>query len=243
MSESALRQRLEENVRAVRQRMELACQRVQRPVNAVRLVAVTKYAQPAWMRELFSLGELDWGENRPQQLASRAGEFPETVRWHLIGTLQRNKAQLAARHAAVVHSVDSVRLLETLEKQAATSQRTLPVLLEVNISGEAQKHGFTPAELLAVAGAPPATPHLSIEGLMTMAPHSDLPEESRGVFRGLRELRDSLREQVPAWPLRDLSMGMSGDFEVAIEEGATLVRVGSALWEGLETLSPQSLNQ
>lgn len=243
MPESELRERLEENLRGVRKRMEEACQRAQRSPQTVRLVAVTKYAQPAWMRELLALGERDWGENRPQQLASRAGEFPATIRWHLIGSLQRNKAQLAARHATLVHSVDSVRLLEALEKQAAACQRTLPVLLEVNISGETQKHGFTAAELLAIARTPPQTPHLSIEGLMTMAPHSDRPEESRGVFRGLRDLRDRLREQVPAWPLRDLSMGMSGDFEVAIEEGATLVRVGSALWEGLEALSPPPVNQ
>jgi pyridoxal phosphate enzyme (YggS family) len=239
-SPSPLLAQLTTNLNRVRQRMQAACQRAGRPADSVRLVAVTKTASVECIRAFLAvLGTepsppADLGENRPQQLASRARELPDSIHWHLIGHLQRNKVDLAVAHASLVHSVDSERLLQALNAEAGKAGRTLRVLLEVNVSGEAQKHGFTPAELEARFEQIAQQPHLAIQGLMTMAPLAEDPELARPTFRGLRELRDRLAAHaLPGLTLPELSMGMSGDFEVAIEEGATLVRVGSALWENL----------
>jgi len=228
------------NLQQVRQRMQAACQRTGRAADAVRLVAVTKTAPVEWIREFISIAgaspsqPVDCGENRPQQLASRAKELPPTIHWHLIGHLQRNKVDLAVAHAGMVHSVDSERLLQALNAEAGKAGRRLPILLEVNVSGEAQKHGFAPAEVEARFEHLVQQPHLDLQGLMTMAPLADDPELARPTFRGLRELRDRLVARgLPGITLPHLSMGMSGDFETAIEEGATLIRVGSALWENL----------
>ncbi|MCY2965405.1 MAG: YggS family pyridoxal phosphate-dependent enzyme [Planctomycetota bacterium] len=234
----SLTARIAENLAAVRQRIAAACGRAGRDPADVTLVAVTKYAQIEWIEALLSVGEIELGENRPQQLAARAALFPATVHWHLIGPLQRNKANLAVRHAELVHSVDSSRLLPALDTEAASTGRKVRVLLEVNLSGEEQKHGFGKDELEATFDSLHGHPHVSIEGLMTMAAYTDDPEAARPTFRELRLLRDRLQLRCPAGvELRCLSMGMSGDFEPAIEEGATLVRIGSALWEGLEAVT------
>jgi pyridoxal phosphate enzyme (YggS family) len=236
-SESLLNQ-LAANLQQVRQRMHAVCLRSGRPSDAVRLVAVTKTAQVEWIRAFLQVAGsgpepvIDLGENRPQQLASRSRELPPSIRWHLIGHLQRNKVDLAVAHCSLVHSVDSERLLQALNAEAAKAGRRLPILLEVNVSGETQKHGFSPAELEARFESLVQNPHLDLQGLMTMAPFADDPELARPTFRGLRELRDRLVSRgIPGVHLPHLSMGMSGDFEAAIEEGATLVRVGSALWD------------
>jgi pyridoxal phosphate enzyme (YggS family) len=240
-SSNALLTQLATNLGQVRQRMQSACDRVGRPANSVRLVAVTKTISVDVVGAFVTvLGAdaghpADLGENRPQQLASRAQALAgSAIQWHLIGHLQRNKVDLAVAHASLVHSVDSERLLQALNSEAGKAGRILPVLLEVNVSGEAQKHGFAPSELEARFEQLAHQPHLAIQGLMTMAPLADDPELARPTFRGLRELRDRLAARsLPGLTLPHLSMGMSGDFEVAIEEGATLVRVGSALWEHL----------
>ena len=227
---------IESNLQAIRERIASACARSDRDVKEITLVAVTKYAQPEWVRDLVTLGELHLGESRPQQLMERAAEFPQTVNWHLIGHLQRNKARGILSATSLIHSVDSVRLLNTLNRLAAELKIQPRVLLEVNVSGETSKDGFQIDELTAAWNDILACDQIQIEGLMTMAPRVDDPEESRSVFRRLRELRDKLVErstdtQHPI-SLSQLSMGMSGDFEIAIEEGSTLVRIGSKLFEG-----------
>ena len=184
---------------------------------------------------MHDLGHRDFGESRPLQLASRAEQFSDDVRWHLIGHLQRNKANRVVPCVHRIHSVDSLRLLQRLEEVATEEQRRVSVLLEVNVSGEASKDGYTPNALLMQWPEIAAAKQLNIVGLMTMAPLTADGEGVRTVFRGLRRLRDELVKQGP-WPLPELSMGMSGAFEIAIEEGATHVRIGSALFEGCELI-------
>lgn len=225
-----LRTQLEGNLKHVHERIAAACQQVGRSASEVTLVAVTKYAQLDWIQGLIDLGLADLAENRPQQLVERQARWPQ-VRWHLIGQLQRNKAKSVLGPASLIHSVDSLRLAQRLSALAESAQR---ILCEVNISGEASKAGFTPTELQQAWDELVALPNISIEGLMTMAPLSENPEDARPVFAGLRQLRDQLQlRSSPGVSLSHLSMGMSGDFEVAIQEGATLVRVGSRLFEGL----------
>lgn len=225
---------LAENLHRIRERMEAACQHSGRSIEDVRLVAVTKYAELDWVRELVDLGITDLGESRPQQLAMRAAELPSTIRWHLIGHLQRNKVELILPVVSRIHSVDSVRLLEAINKESRRSGGCAHVLLEVNVSGEQSKDGFDHTSLLEAWAAICQQDAVRIDGLMTMAPLSTTVEEARPFFRTLRELRDQLAVLSGGkWPLPELSMGMSGDFEVAIEEGATLIRVGSSLFEGL----------
>lgn len=231
----SLAETIEGNRAAVRRRMSEACARAGRDPHDVTLVAVTKYAEIDWVRALVRQGETELGENRPQQLVSRAAEISEPVRWHLIGPLQRNKVRLVLPQTALIHSVDSLKLLEAIDRIAGELHLSARVLLEVNLSGEEAKHGFAREELLAQWERLQLLAQVRIEGLMTMAAFTDNPETARPVFAALRELRDELlaRGHSPAG-LPHLSMGMSGDFEVAIEEGATLVRIGSALWEHLE---------
>lgn len=198
-------------------------------------MAVTKYAQINWIEGLIALGLTQFGENRPQQLAERQARWPQ-VNWHLIGHLQRNKAKSVLGTTTLIHSVDSLRLAERLsELAAAWKPIPLPILCEVNVSGETSKDGFTVADLQADWEQLLTLPGLEIRGLMTMAPLGDDPAAARPVFAKLRQLRDSLRDQSPSGlALPELSMGMSGDFDIAIQEGATLIRVGSALFTGLE---------
>jgi pyridoxal phosphate enzyme (YggS family) len=223
-----------DNLSRVRDLMARACRRSGRDPGDVTLVAVTKAARLEWIRVLLDAGVRTLGESRPQQLLDRAAQLDSAVDWHLIGPLQRNKVRPVLRVARLIHSVDSLRLLERIETVAREIDTRARVLLEVNVSGEVSKHGLAPDAVRELRGIDRQFPHVEVCGLMTMAPAVSDPEEARPVFRGLRELRDSLRER-GAWgsTLTELSMGMSGDFEVAIEEGASLVRIGSALFEGL----------
>lgn len=225
-------QQLQQNLARVQARIAAACRRVGRDPADVELVAVTKSAPLDWIRHLPELGVRKLGENRPQQLVERAAQV-SGVEWHLVGHLQRNKVRSVLPHTALIHSVDSLRLLQRISDVAGELQQTVRVLLQVNVSGEASKQGLAPEELLQAWPAFDAVPHVEIAGLMAMAPLADDPEAARPTFRGLRELRDRL-VRLPGEPrLPTLSMGMSHDMDVAVEEGATVVRIGSALFEGL----------
>ena len=228
--------RIADNLAAVRDRIAAAAARSGRTASAVTLVAVTKYAPFECLGPLAEAGCIDLGESRPQQLWQRVelwGERP--VRWHMIGHLQRNKARRTAELATLIHSVDTPQLLRTLDQIGAEQSRRIAVLLEVNVSGEAAKHGFAPDDLRPLMATLPEFANLDVRGLMAMAALEGGPAEARRDFIRLRELRDRLAAQTPGGlQLPELSMGMSGDFEAAIEEGATLVRVGSALFEGVE---------
>jgi len=230
--------RIEENYRAVRQRIEAACRRVGRDPASVMLVAVTKYAELEWVRALVDLGVVELGESRPQQLAARSQELSAPVHWHLIGHLQRNKVRAVLPLTELIHSADSLRLLEAIERIADELDLRPRVLIEVNLTGEEAKHGFREDELESAWSDVLRFEGIRVEGLMTMAKYSDDPEEARPVFARLRALRDRLERACPAdsrVALPALSMGMTGDFEVAVEEGATIIRIGSALWEGFAT--------
>lgn len=216
----------------VRRRIAHAAISAGREPDSVRLVAVTKYAEPAWVRALLETGEVDLGENRPQQLEERAALFPDAVHWHLIGHLQRNKIRRILPLVDLIHSLDTTRVVEAVDRVASELGLRPQILLEVNVSGEASKDGFTPDSVRAAWPQLCKLEHVDIRGLMTMAPLTSTSETARPVFRALRDLRDELAAGDPH-RLPELSMGMTGDFEAAIAEGATLVRIGSALWRGL----------
>lgn len=225
--------RLTSNWTAVQAEIAATCSRANRPVDSVRLVAVTKYAEMDWVRGLVALGQATLGENRPQQLIERAGSL-SGAEWHLIGHLQRNKVRAVLPFTACIHSVDSLKLLARIGEIAGELGLTPRVLLEVNVSGEESKDGFSAETVRSDWPQIQAVENVAVAGLMTMAPLTDDSETARPVFRRLRELRDELQRSArPGTSLTELSMGMSGDFAVAIEEGSTLVRVGSRLFEGL----------
>jgi len=234
MTEAQLHTILVERLQAVEARPAAACQRAGRARGEVTLVAVTKTVSAATAAVLPALGLYDLGENRPQELWSKAAILPATVRWHMIGHLQRNKVERTLPLVQLIHAVDSERLLTSLEQEAARQKRTIEVLLEVNASGEASKHGFAPAAVPGLAAAILGLQRVRVRGLMTMAAPEDDPQRTRPTFALLRQLRERLAAELPAaHALPHLSMGMSGDFEIAVEEGATLVRLGSVLFEGL----------
>ena len=225
--------RIAANYAGVVERIAAACRRAGRAPSEVRLVAVTKSAEVAWIEALLALGARDLAESRPQRLCERAALVDPSVCWHLIGQLQRNKIRKVLPVAAWIHSVDSLPLLRRIDEIAGELGVRPRLLLEVNVSGEAAKSGFHPGELSEAWPVVAEAKHVEVAGLMTMAPLFDAPEAARPVFAGLRLFRDQLQKLNPSIGLAELSMGMSGDFEVAVEEGATMVRVGSSLFEGL----------
>jgi pyridoxal phosphate enzyme (YggS family) len=230
--------RIAENVTRVRQRIAEAAVRSGRSAKDIALVAVTKSASIPEIRALAAAECHDFGESRPQQLWDRAAELADLpIRWHMIGHFQRNKVRRTVPLLAMIHSVDSQRLAETIHMEIQTSDvpvacRPLPVLLEVNTSGEEAKGGLQPNEVEPFLTVMAGYRNLAVRGLMCMASLEGGLDAARRNFAALRELRDRLRNNCPTGvSLDELSMGMSGDFEVAIEEGATIVRVGSALFE------------
>jgi PLP dependent protein len=229
-------QRIAENVARVRDAIQQAAERSHRSAEQIRLIAVSKYVGVEQIEALVEAGCHDLGESRPQQLWQKAEQLVERpVHWHMIGHLQRNKAKRTLPWIDLLHSGDSVSLLDTVNTLAIQLNRTLPVLVEINVSGDQTKHGFPPWQLPEVLEQAPDWSGLRICGLMAMAGWGTEPEEARRDFIALRELRDRVAGHVPPQAtLEHLSMGMSGDFEVAIEEGATMVRVGSALFEGVD---------
>jgi PLP dependent protein len=230
--ESMHRERLRENLRSVQGRIADAARRAGRDPSAVTLVAVTKRNPPELIRPLVEAGARVLGENYPQELWKKAEALADSpVSWHLIGHLQTNKARKTLPMIRMVHAVDSLRLLRSLDAMAAELPDPPSVCLQVNTSDEASKHGWSPLEIPGDADAIAACRHIPIVGLMTMAAYDSPPEAARASFVRLRAVRDLLRART-GLALDQLSMGMSGDFEEAVEEGATLVRVGSALFEG-----------
>lgn len=228
-------QRVEDNVRRVRERIARAAERSGRRPADVTLVAVTKYVDSRIARQLLDAGCHDLAESRPQQLWEKAEQLADQpVRWHLVGHLQRNKIRRTLPLIWLLHSGDNARLLDELDKEAARRETPVPLLLEVNISGEAAKHGFEPDDVERVLEQLDRYQWLSVRGLMTMAHLTSDLNVARADFAALRQLRDRLVDRCPpGHSLDELSMGMSGDFEEAIAEGATMVRVGSALFEGV----------
>jgi len=217
------------NLENIRQRIVAACHRAGRAPDSVRLLAVTKSQPPELVVEAAKLGLALFGENKVQEAKAKIPLCPARLRWHMIGHLQSNKCRDAVELFELVQSVDSLALAEELNKRAEQAAKNVRILLEVNIVGEASKFGYKPEQLLLDLKKLNALPRLEIHGLMTVPPYSPLPEKVRPVFRRLRELREQCEQALGA-PLPQLSMGMSGDFEVAIEEGATMVRLGTALF-------------
>jgi pyridoxal phosphate enzyme (YggS family) len=224
-----------ENFALVRERAALAAERAGRNVQDVRIVGVTKYVSAEVASWLVAAGCLDLGESRPQLIWSKAMEMQGAgVRWHLIGHLQRNKAKKTLPFLSMMHTLDSQRLLDQLELDAVLDRPALPVLLEINVSGDKDKTGMTVADaeqlLSSWQSRSAAASPIEIAGLMGMGALDGGVERARRDFSALRELRDRWSKDF-GLPLKELSMGMSGDFEVAIEEGATIVRVGSILFQ------------
>ncbi len=217
------------NLSNLRERIAAAATRAGRAPDSVTLLAVTKSQPPEVVQEAARLGLTLFGENKVQEARAKIPLCPGRLRWHMIGHLQSNKCRDAVELFEMVQSVDSLRLAEELDKRAEQAAKTLPVMLEVNIVGEASKFGYQPEQLLADLERLNALGRLEIHGLMAIPPWSPLPETVRPAFRKLRELNERCEQKLGA-PLPHLSMGMSGDFEVAIEEGATLVRIGTALF-------------
>jgi len=217
------------NLQAVRQRVSAAAQRSGRHPASVTIMAVSKSQPPERIRAAAEAGLALFGENRVQEAKVKISQCPAALRWQMIGHLQSNKCRDAVSLFSMIQSVDSLALAVEINKWAAHFAKTMPVLLEVNIAGESSKYGCSAAELLAVLPQINALPRLEVHGLMTVAPFSIDPAKARPVFRRLRELQAECERRLGA-PLPVLSMGMTGDFEVAVEEGATMIRLGSALF-------------
>ena len=239
---SVSKKKLAENIASVRQRISEACLRVRRAPEEVRLVAVTKAVDVDVVRELVALGQVDLGENRVRQLAERAAQIDawlakratteETVRWHMVGHLQRNKVKTCLEAAETIHSVDSLRLAEEIGARAERNDRVVECFMEVNCANEPQKGGVAVGAATHLAEQICTLKGVRLVGLMTMAPLVADSEAARFTFVRLRELFEEMRgEKIGGKAFGHLSMGMSNDFEVAIEEGATVVRIGTALFE------------
>jgi pyridoxal phosphate enzyme (YggS family) len=220
-----------DNIRTIRNRMAAAAARAGRDPAGIRLMAVSKTVEPERIRQAIDAGVGLLGENYVQEAREKIPAVGQTVQWHMIGHLQTNKVKYVVTLFDWIHSVDRLGLAQELSRRAGQHGRTLNVLIEINVSGEASKNGARPADVLELARQVAALPNLSVRGLMTMPPYSDDPENSRPYFVALRRLRDELAAAaLPGVAMAELSMGMTDDFEVGIEEGATIIRVGRAIF-------------
>ncbi len=220
---------LAENLNLIRQKIATACGRAGRDANSVTLLAVTKGQPPEVVNEAARLGLTLFGENKVQEAKAKIPLCSGKLHWQMIGHLQSNKCRDAVELFSMIQGVDSLALAQEISKRAALAGKTLPILLEVNAVGEASKFGYRPEQLLVELAQINALPRIEVHGLMTVPPWSAEAENVRPVFQQMRELKERC-EQILGTPLPHLSMGMSGDFEVAIEEGATMVRIGTALF-------------
>ncbi len=223
---------VKENLMEVESRVQAACKRAGRPREDVLLIAVSKTKPVELIREIMETGTKDFGENKVQEMCNKIEEIKEPLNWHLIGHLQRNKVKYIVDKACLIHSVDSIRLAEEIQKEAVKKGVSkVPVLIEVNMAQEESKDGISASETEELVREIAKLPNLQIRGLMTIAPFVDDPEENRVHFQAMRKLRDQLKAMnIPGVEMTELSMGMTNDFEVAIEEGATMIRVGTAIF-------------
>ena len=234
-----------DNLAAIQQRISAACARAGRDPQSVLLLAVSKTHAAGAISEAVKCGQIFFGENKVQEAKAKIPLSPGKARWHFIGHLQSNKARDAVELFEMIQGVDSLNLAREISRRCEQAAKEIPVLLEVNVAGEASKFGYPPERLLAELKELSSLPRITVQGLMTIPPYATDPEKSRPYFRRLRELKSQC-EEILAAPLPHLSMGMSGDFEMAIEEGATIVRVGLALFgprktrASLAPLEPES---
>jgi pyridoxal phosphate enzyme (YggS family) len=218
-----------ENLNAIQLRIAAACGRAGRDPSSVTLLAVSKTHPPETIRTAVEAGQLLFGENKIQEARAKIPLCPGRARWHFIGHLQSNKVRDAVELFELIQGVDSLSIAREISKRAEQAAKTIPILLEVNVAGEGTKFGYQPGQMLAELNELNALPKIEIHGLMTIPPYTPVPEKARPYFQKLRELKIQAEAALGA-PLPHLSMGMSGDFEVAIEEGATIVRIGTALF-------------
>ena len=219
------------NIEELKEQVEKACVRVRRDPGEVRIIAATKYTDGEGVRMIGELGLSDFGENRADELLKKKAYAREKAMWHFIGHLQSRKARDVVPEVEYIHSIDSLKILEKVGKEAAKCHKTQKVLIEVNISGEETKYGLIPDNVIDFITKAEKIENIKLKGLMTMAPHSDDMEQIRVIFRQLRQLRDKVCRIKGAGSFSELSMGMSNDYIVAIEEGATMIRVGSSIFK------------
>lgn len=220
-----------ESIEKINGEIREICEKCGRSRDDVTLIAVSKTKPVSDIEEALKTGTLDFGENKVQELCSKCEVLPENIRWHLIGHLQRNKVKYVAGKTALIHSVDSLRLAEKIEEESAKREITTDILIEVNVSGEESKFGVSPDETEGLVRQIAKMEHVRVRGLMTIAPYTSDPESNRGYFRALRQLSVDIKQKnIDNVCMNELSMGMSGDYRVAIEEGATFVRVGTAIF-------------
>ena len=222
---------LKENYYEVEKKIAAACQRAGRKREEVTLIAVSKTKPEEMIQEIYDLNQRDFGENKVQELTGKYPVLPQDIRWHLIGHLQQNKVKYIVDKVCLIHSVDSLRLAETISKEALKHGCKVPVLVEVNVAEEESKFGVKTEEASSLVEAIAQLPGISVQGLMTIAPYVADPEENRPVFRKLKELSVDIGEKnINNVTMSVLSMGMTNDYEVAIEEGATMIRVGTGIF-------------
>lgn len=222
---------IQENLEEVRENIRKACEKAGRSQKDVTLIAVSKTKPLFMLEEAYEAGARDFGENKVQEILEKCPKMPEDARFHMIGHLQRNKVKQVLPHAVLIHSVDSYRLAEQISQEAGKLGITAKILLEVNVAKEESKFGMMPEDVEEMAGQIAALPHLQIEGLMTIAPFVDDPEKNRPVFRKLYQLSvDIKKKNIDNVNMGVLSMGMTGDYQVAVEEGSTMIRVGTGIF-------------
>ena len=222
---------IRENLTHTRQNMEDACRRAGRDAGDVTLIAVSKTKPLPMLQEAYEAGVRDFGENRVQELVEKYEALPGDIRWHMIGHLQRNKVKYLVGKVFLIHSVDSLRLAQEIQREAEKKQTEVNILVEVNVAGEESKFGSRREETLQLVKEIALLPLVHIQGLMTVAPYVENPEENRGIFANLQQLAvDIGRENIDNVNMNVLSMGMTGDYPVAVEEGATCVRVGTGIF-------------
>ena len=222
---------LKENYRNVQENIQRACEKVNRSVDEVTLISVSKTKPLSMLQEAYDCGAREYGENKVQEMTEKEGQLPKDIHWHMIGHLQTNKVKYIAPYVHLIHSVDSLKLAQEINRQGEKCNRSIPILIEVNIAEEESKFGIKKDETISLVREISKLPHVAIKGLMTIAPFVDNPEDNRVYFRGIKELSvDIANENIDNVCMDVLSMGMTGDYMVAIEEGATMVRVGTGIF-------------